>query len=157
MRFFVKCSPSARESIKVCRGEHSWLECVKEVLFMKWSTCYVKGGKWDDVDALSYTLASGKGSSCTRRSFHCFKESEKSLNETPMWSTDYGGTSDAPCRYGRQRSKGHLHSMDRVEGSQTYQYMHGIDRGRGLRVGAAEAHKLRWLSNRGQESMCVLW
>ena len=51
--------------------------------------------------------------------------------------------------------KGHLRNMDGVEGSQTYQYMRGIDRSRGSRVGAAEAHKLRWLSDRAQESMCV--
>ena len=63
---------------------------------MKWSTWSAKGGKRDDVDSLSYTLASGKGSSCAHRYFHCFKESEKSLNETPMWSTDCGGTSSAP-------------------------------------------------------------
>ena len=46
---------------------------------MRWCRC------------LSYTLASGKGSSYTQLSFHCFKELEKSLNETPMWSTDCGG------------------------------------------------------------------
>ena len=45
--------------------------------------------------------------------------------------------------------------MDRAEGSQTYQYMHGIDRGRGSRVDAVEACKPRWLSDRGQESVCV--
>ena len=88
-------------------------------------------------------------------SFHCFKESEKSLNETPMWSTDYGGTGSAPCWDGGQRSKGHPCSMDRVEGSQTYQYMRGIDRRKGLRDGVAEACKPRWLLDRGQESMCV--
>ena len=152
--FFLKFDPSVWESIKGCRGERSWLECAKEVLFMKWSTWFAKGGKWDDVDALSYTLASGKVSSCTQRSFHCFKESEKSLNKTPMRSTD-GGTCSAPCRDGWQRSTGHPHSMDGSEGSQTYQQMHGIDHGRGSRVGAAEACKPRWLSNRGQESMCV--
>ena len=64
---------------------------------MKWSTWSTKGGKRDDVDALSYILASGKGSNCTRRSFHYFKESEKRLNKTLMWSTEYGGTSGAPC------------------------------------------------------------
>ena len=74
-----------------------------------------------------------------------------------MWSTDCGGMSDAPCQDGGQRSKGHMHSMDGAEGSQTYQYMHGIDRGRGLRDGAAEAHKPRWLSDRGQESVCVCY
>ena len=63
---------------------------------MKWSTWSTKGGKQYDVDALSYTLASRKGSSYTRQYFHCFKESEKSLNETPMWSTECGGTNDAP-------------------------------------------------------------
>ena len=144
-----KCDPSTRESTKVCRGERSWLECVKEVLFMKWSTWSTKGGKWDDVDALSYTLVRGKGSSCARRYFHCFKESKKSLNKTPMWSTDCGGMSGAPCRDGGQRSKGHPRSMNKAKGSQTYQYMHGIDRGRGLRDGAAEARKPKWLSDRG--------
>ena len=59
---------------------------------MRWSTWFAKGGKQDDVDALSYTLASGKGSSCAWKYFHCFKESEKSLNKTPIWSTDYGDT-----------------------------------------------------------------
>ena len=156
MRFFVKCGPSAQESIKVCRGVWSWLECAKDVLFNWWSTWSTKGGKRDNVDALFYTLASGKGSSCARQSFHCFKESEKSLNETPVWSTD-GGTCSAPCRDGGYRSKGHLRNMDGAEGSQTYQYMHGIDHGRGLRVGAAKAHKSRWLSHRGQESMCVCY
>ena len=34
--------------------------------------------------------------------------------------------------------------------------MRGIDRGRGLRDGATEARKPRWLSDRGQESVCVL-
>ena len=62
---------------------------------MRWSTWSAKGGKRDDVDALSYTLVSRKGSSYDRISFHCFKDSEKSLNETPMWPTD-GGTSSAP-------------------------------------------------------------
>ena len=133
VRFFVKCGPSVRESIKVCRGEQSWLECAKG----------------DDVDALSYTLASGKGSRCAWQYFHCFKESEKSLNETPMWSSDCGGMSGAPCWVGGQRSKGHPHSMDGAEGSQTYQYMHGIYHSRGLRVGAAKARKPRWISNRG--------
>ena len=57
---------------------------------MKWSTWFTKGGKQDDVDALSYTLVSGKGSNCA----------QKSLNEIPMWSTDYGGMRDAPCRDG---------------------------------------------------------
>ena len=90
----------------------------------------------------------GKGSNCARQSFHCFKELEKSLNETPMWSTG-GGTCGAPCLDGGQRSKGHPRSMDGVEGSQTYQYMHGIDRGRGTQVGAVEARKLRWLSDKG--------
>ena len=105
---------------------------------MKWSTWFVKGGKQDDVDALSYTLASGKGSSYAWQFFHCFKDSEKSLNETPMWSNECGGTSGAPCWASGQRSKSHPHSMDRVEGSQTYQYMHGIDRSRGSRVDVAE-------------------
>ena len=81
---------------------------------MRWSTWSAKGDKRDYVDALSYTLARGKGSSCARRSFHCFKELEKSLNETPMWSTDCSGTSGAPCRDGGQRSKGHPCSMDRA-------------------------------------------
>ena len=31
--------------------------------------------------------------------------------------------------------------MDRAEGSQTYQYMHGIDHGRGSRVDAAKARE----------------
>ena len=63
---------------------------------MRWSTWSAKGGKRDDVDALSYTLARGKGSSYVQQYFHCFKESKNSLNETPMWSTDCGGTSGAP-------------------------------------------------------------
>ena len=79
-----------------------------------------------------------------------------SLNKTPIWSTNCGGTCSAPCRDGGQRSTGHTRSMDGAEGSQTYQYMCAIDRGKGLRVGAAEAHKPRWLSDRGQESVCVL-
>ena len=155
MSFFVKCGPFARASTKVSRGKRSWLECAKEVLFMKWSTWSAKGGKRDDVDTLSYTLASGKVSSCARQSFHCFKESKKSLNETPMWSTDCGGTCGAPCWDGGQRSKGHPRSMDGVEGSQTYQYMCGIDRGRGSRVSVAESCKPSWLSDKGQESVCV--
>ena len=61
-----------------------------------------------------------------------------------------------PCRYGGQRSKGHPHSMDGAEGSQTYQYMRGIDRGRGSRVGAIEACKPRRLSDKGQERVCEL-
>ena len=69
---------------------------------MEWSTWFAKGGKRDDVYALSYTLVSGKGSNCARQSFHCFKESEKSLNETPIWSTDCGGTGGAPCQDGGQ-------------------------------------------------------
>ena len=154
--FFVHCSPSTRESIKVCRGEWSWLEYAKVVLFNWWSTWSAKGGKWDDVDALSYTLASGKGSSYARISFHCFKESEKILNKTPVWSINCYGTSNAPCWDGGQRSQGHPCSMDGVEHSQTYQYMRGIDRGRGLRYGATEACKPRWLSDRGQESVGVL-
>ena len=121
---------------------------------MKWSTWSAKGGKRYDVDALSYTSASEKGSSYAWRSFHCFKESEKSLNKTPMWSTNYGGMSDDPCRDSGERYKGHPRSMDGAEGSQTYQYMCGIDHGKGVQVGAAEACKPRWLSNRGQES-CV--
>ena len=63
-----------------------------------------------------------------------------------MWSTNCGGTSGAPFWDGGQRSKGHPRNMDAAEGSQTYQYMRGIYRDRGLRVGAAEARKLRWLS-----------
>ena len=81
-------------------------------------------------------------------------ELEKSLNKTPVWSTDCGGTGAAPCRDDGQWYKGHPHSMDGAEGSQTYQYMQWIDRGRGSRVDAVEAHKPRWLSRRGQES-CV--
>ena len=72
-----------------------------------------------------------------------------------MWSTDYGGIGGSPCRVGGHRSKGHPRSMDGVEGSQTYQYMHGIDCGRGSRVGATEACKPRWLLDRGQENVCV--
>ena len=45
--------------------------------------------------------------------------------------------------------------MDGAKGSQTYQYMRGIDRGRGSRVGAVKAHKPRWFLDRGQESVCV--
>ena len=114
---------------------------------MEWSTWSAKKGKQNYVDALSYTLVSGKGSSCTRRSFHCFKESEKSLNEIPMWSTDVG-TCGAPCQDGGQRSKGHPCSMDGVEGSQTYQYMRGIDRGRGTQAEVA-------LRQRPRECVCV--
>ena len=66
---------------------------------MKWSTWSAKVGKRDGVDGLSYALASGKGISCAWQYFHCFKESEKSLNKTPMWSTD-GGTCGAPCQDG---------------------------------------------------------
>ena len=84
---------------------------------MKWYTWSTKGGKRDDVDALSYTLASKKGSIYAQRSFHCFKESEKSLNKTPMWSTNCGGTRSAPCQDSGQRSTGHQCSMDGVEGS----------------------------------------
>ena len=79
VRFFIKFNPSAREIIKGCRGEWSWLECAKEVLFMEWSTWSAKGGKRDNVDALSYTLVSGKGSSYARQSFHCFKGVRKEL------------------------------------------------------------------------------
>ena len=118
-----------------------------------WST---KGGKQDDVDTLSYTLSIRKGSSCAWLSFHCFKESEKSLNKTLVWSTDCGSTSGAPCQDSGQWSKDHPRSMDGVEGSQTYQYMHGIYRGRGSQVDVVEARKSRWLSDRGQESVCVL-
>ena len=84
---------------------------------MKWSTWSAKGGKRDDVDVLSYTLVSEKGNSYAQQYFHCFKESKKSLNETPMWSID-GGTCGAPCRDGGKRSKGHSCSMDRAKGSQ---------------------------------------
>ena len=52
---------------------------------MKWPTWFAKGRKRDNVDALSYTLASEKGSSYTRLSFHCFQELEKSLNATLVW------------------------------------------------------------------------
>ena len=62
-----------------------------------------------------------------------------SLKETPVQSTDCGGTGGAPCRDGGQWSKGHLRSMDRADGSQTYQYMHGLDHGRGMGVSVAEA------------------
>ena len=141
--------------ITVCKGEWSWFEYAKVVLFIWWSTWSTKGGKWDNVDARSYTLANEKWSSYAWWSFHCFKELKKSLNETLMWSTDYGGMRGAPCQDGGQRSKGHPCSMDGAKGSQTYQYIHGIDRGRGSRVGAAEACKSRWLSDRCQESMCV--
>ena len=71
-----------------------------------------------------------------------------------MWSTD-GGTCGAPCRDSGQRSKGHPRSMDGAEGSQTYQYMCEIYHDRGLRDGAAEECKPRWLLDRGQESVCV--
>ena len=60
-----------------------------------------------------------------------------------------------PCWDSGQRSKGHPCSMDGAEGSQTYQYMRGIYRGRGLRNGVAEACKPAWLSDRGQECVCV--
>ena len=121
---------------------------------MKWSTWYAKGGKRDDVDALSYTLASGKGSSGARRSFHCFKESEKILNETLMWSTDCSGTSGADVETVDKGPK-----VIRVVWTEQKALKHtnicmGIDRNRGSRVGAEEARKPRWLSNRGQES-CV--
>ena len=66
-----------------------------------------------------------------------------------MWSTDSGGTSGAPCRDGGQRSKGHPRSMDGAEGSQTYQYMHGIDHGRGTQTEVA-------LGQRSGERVCVL-
>ena len=63
----------------------------------------------------------------------------------------------APCQDCGQRSIGHPRSMDGAEGSQTYQYMLGIGRDRGMRDGAAEARKSRWLSDRGQESVvCVV-
>ena len=94
-------------------------------------------------------LVSGKGSCSTRWTFHCFKELEKSLNKTPMWSTDCGGTSGAPCWNGGKRSKGHPHSMDGVEGSQTYHYMHGIDRGRGMQTKVS-------LGQTSGERVCVL-
>ena len=63
--------------------------------------------------------------------------------------------SGGPCRDGGQGSKVHPRSMEETEGSQTYQYMHGIDHGRDLRDSVVEAHKLRWLLDRGQESVCV--
>ena len=78
---------------------------------MKWTTWFAKGDKRDDVDSLSYTLVRGKGSSYAQQYFHCFKESEKSLNKTPMRSTDCGGMSGAPCWDGGQRSTGHPRSM----------------------------------------------
>ena len=65
---------------------------------MKWSTWYAKGDKRDNVDAISYTLVSEKGSSYAWQSFHCFKESEKSLNATPVWSTNCGGMIGASCQ-----------------------------------------------------------
>ena len=47
--------------------------------------------------------------------------------------------------------------MDEVDVSQTCQYMHRIDRGRGTRFGAEEARKPKWLSNRWVErAMCEL-
>ena len=75
-----------------------------------------------------------------------------------MWSTDYGGTGGAPCRDDGQRSKGHPHSMDGVEGSQTYQYMCGDGSrqrltsrcGRGMQTDVA-------LGQRSGECVCVLW
>ena len=88
--------------------------------------------------------------------FSLFQESENSLKETLAWSTDCGGTGGAPCWDSGEWSKGHPRSMDGTGGSQTYQYMHGIDHGRGSRVGVAEARKLTWLSDRGQESVCEL-
>ena len=53
------------------------------------------------------------------------------------------------CRDSGHWSKGHPCSMDGAYGSQTYQYMHGIDHGRGTRVDAVEACKPRWISDRG--------
>ena len=84
VRFFVKCGPSSGESTKVCRGEWYWLECAKEVLFMKWSTWSAKGDKRDDVDALSYTLTSGKGSSCAQKYF-LVETVGKELNNNLWW------------------------------------------------------------------------
>ena len=48
--------------------------------------------------------------------------------------------------------------MDGVEGSQTYQYMHGIDHGRGSRVSAIEGTQNEVaLGQRSREHVCVLW
>ena len=66
-----------------------------------------------------------------------------------MWSSN-GGTCGAPCWDGGQRSKGHPRNMDGAEGSQTYQYMRGIDRGRGTQTEVA-------LGQRLGERVCVLW
>ena len=55
VRFFIKFGLSARERIKLCSGEQSWLEYAKVVLFIWWSTWFAEGDKQDDVDALSYT------------------------------------------------------------------------------------------------------
>ena len=71
-----------------------------------------------------------------------------------MWLTDCGGIGSAPCQDGGKWSKSHPCSMDGVEGSQ---YMCGIDHDRGSQVSVVEARKLRWLSDRGQESMCVCY
>ena len=54
-----------------------------------------------------------------------------------------------PCRDGGQRSIGHPHSIDRAEGSQTYQYIHGIRCGRGMQIEVA-------LGQRSRERVCVL-
>ena len=51
-----------------------------------------------------------------------------------MWSTDCGGTGGAACRDDGKRSIGHPCSMDGVEGSKTYKYMHGIDHGIGTQT-----------------------
>ena len=57
------------------------------------------------------------------------------------------------CWDNGQWSKGHPCNMDGAGGSWTHQYMHGIDHERGTWVGAIEACKSRWLSDRGQESL----
>ena len=81
--------------------------------------------------------------------FSFFFSQTQSLKENLVCSTDCGGIGGAPCQDGGQWSKGHLRSMDGAKGSQTYQYMCGIDRDTGLRVGVAEARKPRWLLDKG--------
>ena len=66
-----------------------------------------------------------------------------------MWSTDCASMSGAPCQDGGKRSKGHPRSMDEAERSQTYQYLRGIYRGRGMQNEVA-------LRQRSREHVCVL-
>ena len=89
--------------------------------------------------------------------FSLFLGVRKELKKNPIWSTDCGGTSGAPCQDGGQRSKGHLRYMDGAEGSQTYQYMRGIDRGRGSQVDVVEGMQTEVaLRQRSGEHVCVL-